>query len=139
MARPAPSPGGNPALVLPDAALDDWLARLQPEALTHRTVVDRAALRAAILRCHDDPLDGCISAHRLLRAVVDTGAAKVMVLPNGYVAVEELVAACTAAIGWGIDVVPLPTGSMATVAVACAPFFGPALRRSGCAELPAER
>ena len=67
---------------------------------------------AAILRCHDDPLDGCISAHRLLRAVVDTGAAKVMVLPNGYVAVEELVAACTAAIGWGIDVVPLPTGSM---------------------------
>ncbi|BBZ66582.1 dihydroxyacetone kinase [Mycolicibacterium insubricum] len=67
---------------------------------------------ATILRCHDDPLDGCISAHRLLRAVVDTGAAKVMVLPNGYVAVEELVAACTAAIGWGIDVVPLPTGSM---------------------------
>ena len=35
-----------------------------------------------------------------------------MVLPNGYVAAEELVAGCTAAIGWGIDVVPLPTGSM---------------------------
>jgi dihydroxyacetone kinase-like predicted kinase len=43
---------------------------------------------------------------------VDTGAAQVMVLPNGYVAAEELVAGCTAAIGWGIDVVPLPTGSM---------------------------
>jgi uncharacterized protein len=53
-----------------------------------------------------------ISAHRLVRALVDTGAAQVMVLPNGYVAAEELVAGCTAAIGWGIDVVPIPTGSM---------------------------
>jgi uncharacterized protein len=53
-----------------------------------------------------------ISAHRLVRAVVDTGAAQVMVLPNGYVAAGELVAGCTAAIGWGVDVVPIPTGSM---------------------------
>jgi DAK2 domain fusion protein YloV len=53
-----------------------------------------------------------VTAQHLLRAVVDTGAAQVMVLPNGYVAAEELVAGCTAAIGWGIDVVPLPTGSM---------------------------
>ena len=53
-----------------------------------------------------------ITAQQLLRAVVDTGAAQVMVLPNGFVAAEELVAGCTAAIGWGIDVVPLPTGSM---------------------------
>lgn len=53
-----------------------------------------------------------LSAQQLLRAVVDTGAAQVMVLPNGYVAAEELVAGCTAAIGWGIDVVPLPAGSM---------------------------
>jgi uncharacterized protein len=53
-----------------------------------------------------------ISAHQLVRAVVDTGAAQVMVLPNGYVAAEELVAGCTAAIGWGVDVVPIPTGSM---------------------------
>ena len=53
-----------------------------------------------------------ITAHQLVRAVVDTGAAQVMVLPNGYVAAEELVAGCTAAIGWGIDVVPIPTGSM---------------------------
>jgi len=53
-----------------------------------------------------------ISAHRLVRALVDTGAAQVMVLPNGYVPAEELVAGCTAAIGWGIDVVPIPTGSM---------------------------
>lgn len=53
-----------------------------------------------------------ISAHQLMRAVVDTGAAQVMVLPNGYVPAEELVAGCTAAIGWGIDVVPIPTGSM---------------------------
>jgi uncharacterized protein len=53
-----------------------------------------------------------ISAHQLVRALVDTGAAQVMVLPNGYVAAEELVAGCTAAIGWGIDVVPIPTGSM---------------------------
>ena len=36
-----------------------------------------------------------ISAHQLVRAVVDTGAAQVMVLPNGYVAAEELVAGCT--------------------------------------------
>ena len=48
----------------------------------------------------------------LLRALVDTGAASVMLLPNGFVAAEELVAGCTAAIGWGIDVVPLPTRSM---------------------------
>jgi DAK2 domain fusion protein YloV len=53
-----------------------------------------------------------VSARQLLRAVVDTGAAQVMVLPNGYVAAEELVAGCTAAIGWGIDVVPVPSGSM---------------------------
>ncbi|WP_155765906.1 DAK2 domain-containing protein [Mycobacterium colombiense] len=58
-----------------------------------------------------DPVTN-ISAHQLIRAVVDTGAAQVMVLPNGYVAAEELVAGCTAAIGWGIDVVPIPTGSM---------------------------
>ncbi len=32
-------------------------------------------------------------------------------MPYGYLAVEELVAGCTAAIGWGIDVVPIPTGS----------------------------
>jgi DAK2 domain fusion protein YloV len=58
----------------------------------------------------DPPMN--ISAHQLVRAVVDTGAAQVMVLPNGYVPAEELVAGCTAAIGWGIDVVPIPTGSM---------------------------
>ncbi len=56
--------------------------------------------------------DTGVSAHQLMRAVVDTAAAQVMVLPNGYVPAEELVAGCTAAIGWGIDVVPIPTGSM---------------------------
>jgi uncharacterized protein len=54
-----------------------------------------------------------VSSQELVRAIVDTGAASVLVLPNGYVAAEELVAGCTAAIGWGIDVVPLPTLSMA--------------------------
>ncbi|BBY61714.1 DAK2 domain-containing protein [Mycolicibacterium sarraceniae] len=58
-----------------------------------------------------DPTNG-ISARELVRALVDTGAAQVMVLPNGYVAAEELVSGCTAGIGWGIDVVALPTGSM---------------------------
>ena len=58
-----------------------------------------------------DPDDG-VSAEHLLRALVDTGAAQVMVLPNGYVSAEDLVAGCTAAIGWGIDVVALPAGSM---------------------------
>ena len=58
-----------------------------------------------------DPANG-VSAAELLRALVDTGAAQVMVLPNGYVSAEDLVAGCTAAIGWGIDVVPLPCGSM---------------------------
>ena len=58
-----------------------------------------------------DPANG-ISARELLRALVDAGAAQVLVLPNGYVAAEELVAGCTAGIGWGIDVVALPTGSM---------------------------
>ena len=58
-----------------------------------------------------DPADG-LSAQQLLRALVDTGAAQVMVLPNGYVSAEDLVAACAAANGWGIDVVPLSAGSM---------------------------
>jgi DAK2 domain fusion protein YloV len=53
-----------------------------------------------------------VSAKDLLHALVNTGAAQIMVLPNGYVAAEELVAGCTAAIGWGIDVVPVPTASM---------------------------
>ena len=56
--------------------------------------------------------DGPISAQRLLRAIVDADAAQIMVLPNGYLAAEELVAGCTAAIGWGIDVVPVPAASM---------------------------
>jgi DAK2 domain fusion protein YloV len=56
--------------------------------------------------------DAAISAQHVLRALVDTGAAQILVLPNGYVAAEELVAGCTAAIGWGIDVVPVPAGSM---------------------------
>jgi hypothetical protein len=69
---------------------------------------------ACVLRPDPEAADPAtdISAHQLVRAVVDTGAAQVMVLPNGYVAAEELVAGCTAAIGWGIDVVPIPTGSM---------------------------
>lgn len=53
-----------------------------------------------------------ISAQQLLRALVDADAAQIMLLPNGYVAAEELVAGCTAATGWGIDVVPVPTASM---------------------------
>ena len=69
---------------------------------------------ACVLQPDADAVDPAtdISAHQLVRAVVDTGAAQVMVLPNGYVPAEELVAGCTAAIGWGIDVVPIPTGSM---------------------------
>lgn len=53
-----------------------------------------------------------VNAKQLLHALVNAGAAQIMVLPNGYVAAEELVAGCTAAIGWGIDVVPVPAGSM---------------------------
>ena len=56
--------------------------------------------------------DAAISAKQLLRALFDAEAAQIMVLPNGFVAAEELVAGCTAAIGWGIDVVPVPAGSM---------------------------
>jgi DAK2 domain fusion protein YloV len=66
---------------------------------------------ACVLRPGQPPAAD-ISAHELIRAVVDTGAAQVMVLPNGYVAAEELVAGCTAASGWGVEVVPVPTGSM---------------------------
>ncbi|MGO9156806.1 DAK2 domain-containing protein [Mycobacterium sp.] len=73
-----------------------------------------AAEGACVLQPDADAGDPAtdISAHQLVRAVVDTGAAQVMVLPNGYVPAEELVAGCTAANGWGIDVVPIPTGSM---------------------------
>lgn len=70
---------------------------------------------ALVVRPDDDlidPADG-VGAAQLLRALVDTGAAQVMVLPNGYVAAEDLVAGCTAGIGRGIDVVPVPAGSMA--------------------------
>jgi dihydroxyacetone kinase-like predicted kinase len=69
---------------------------------------------AKVLRCSAERPDpaGSISAKDLLRAVVDTGAGQIMVLPNGYVAAEELVAGCTAAGGWGLDVVPVPSGSM---------------------------
>jgi uncharacterized protein len=63
---------------------------------------------AQVLRLDARP----VSAKDLLHALVNTGSAQVMVLPNGYVAAEELVAGCTAAIGWGIDVVPVPTASM---------------------------
>ncbi len=57
-------------------------------------------------------VDEPVSAKQLLHALVMAGAAQIMVLPNGYVAAEELVAGCTAAIGWGIDVVPVPAASM---------------------------
>lgn len=67
---------------------------------------------AAVLRSAPSGQQPAISARQLLRAVIDTGAASVLVLPNGYVAAEELVAGCTAAIGWGVDVVPVPTRSM---------------------------
>ncbi|CAN5424802.1 DAK2 domain-containing protein [soil metagenome] len=70
-----------------------------------------AAEGATVLR--SDPSAGvAVSAQQLVRALIDTGAAQVMVLPNGYVAAEELVAGCTAAISWGVDVVPVPAGSM---------------------------
>lgn len=69
---------------------------------------------ACVLRPDAELVDpaNAVSADELMRALVDTGAAQVMVLPNGYVAAEDLVAGCAAAIGWGIDVVPLPCGSM---------------------------
>ena len=65
---------------------------------------------AHVLRPDPDATDPttAVSAKQLLRGLVDAGAAQIMVLPNGYVAAEELVAGCTAAIGWGIDVVPVP-------------------------------
>ena len=66
---------------------------------------------AHVLRPDPDAASA-VSAKQLLRGLVDAGAAQIMVLPNGFVAAEELVAGCTAAIGWGIDVVPVPAGSM---------------------------
>jgi uncharacterized protein len=69
---------------------------------------------AHVIRPDPDATDPstAVTAKELLRGLVDAGAAQIMVLPNGFVAAEELVAGCTAAIGWGIDVVPVPTGSM---------------------------
>jgi dihydroxyacetone kinase-like predicted kinase len=69
---------------------------------------------ANVLRKDSDATTGIhgVTARQLLHALVETGASQVLVLPNGYVAAEELVAGCTAGIGWGIDVVPLPVGSM---------------------------
>lgn len=69
---------------------------------------------AHVLRPDPDATDAssALTAKQLLRGLVDAGAAQIMVLPNGFVAAEELVAGCTAAIGWGIDVVPVPAGSM---------------------------
>lgn len=56
--------------------------------------------------------DTAVSAQQLLHALLNTGAAQVMVLPNGYVAAEEIVAGSAVAADWGIDMVPVPTGSM---------------------------
>jgi len=68
-----------------------------------------AAEGARVLRVTgDEP----VRANRLLHELVMTGAGQIMVLPNGYVAAEELVAGCTAAVGRGIDVVPVPAASM---------------------------
>lgn len=64
---------------------------------------------AAVLRLAPDVP---VSAQHLLHALVNTGAAQVMVLPNGYVAAEEIVAGCAVASDWGIDMVPVPTASM---------------------------
>ena len=58
------------------------------------------------------PVDGPISAQQFLAGLVGTGAAQIMVLPNGFLAAEELVAGCATAISWGMDVVPVPAGSM---------------------------
>jgi hypothetical protein len=68
----------------------------------------------AHILCRDPDANptSAVTAKQLLRGLVDAGAAQIMVLPNGFVAAEELVAGCTAAIGWGIDVVPVPAGSM---------------------------
>lgn len=64
---------------------------------------------AQVLRIEGDTP---VSAKQLLHALVSADAGQVMILPNGYVAAEELVAGCTAAMGWGMDVVPVPAASM---------------------------
>ncbi|KGI70776.1 DAK2 domain-containing protein [Mycolicibacterium rufum] len=61
-----------------------------------------------------------VGAHQLLHALVNTGAEQVMVLPNGYVAAEELLAGWAVASDWGIVMVPVPTGSMVQGLVALA-------------------
>ncbi|KUI40017.1 dihydroxyacetone kinase [Mycobacterium sp. GA-1199] len=68
-----------------------------------------AAEGAHVLRLEDD---APVRAKQLLHALVNADAGQAMILPNGYVAAEELVAGCTAAMGWGVDVVPVPTASM---------------------------
>ncbi|KUI19520.1 dihydroxyacetone kinase [Mycobacterium sp. GA-1285] len=68
-----------------------------------------AAEGAHVLRLSED---APVSAQQLLHALVNADAGQAMILPNGYVAAEELVAGCTAAMGWGIDVVPVPAASM---------------------------
>jgi DAK2 domain fusion protein YloV len=114
--------GGRPSRIV-ISALTTGATRLAAGGWTRERAVlavvdgDRAAELfagegACVLRPDSDSAPSGITAHQLMRALVDTGAAQVMVLPNGYVAAEELVAGCTAAIGWGIDVVPIPTGSM---------------------------
>ena len=54
---------------------------------------------AHVLRPDPDATDptSALTAKQLLRGLVDAGAAQIMVLPNGFVAAEELVAGCTAA------------------------------------------
>ncbi|MCH9666770.1 MAG: DAK2 domain-containing protein [Actinomycetia bacterium] len=56
--------------------------------------------------------DTPVSAQQLLHALINAGAAQVIVLPNGYVAAEEIVAGCAVASAVGIDMVPVPAGSM---------------------------
>ena len=98
-------PGRRPAAGAGIAPCSRWSTVTVPRELF-------AGEGASVLQAQPPGDSPAVSAQQLLRAVVDTGAASVMVLPNGYVAAEELVAGCAAAIGWGIDVVPLPTRSM---------------------------
>lgn len=107
---------GTPSGIQITALTVGSATRERPVARAVLAVVDGAGARelfagegAAVLSADDDRP---VSAQRLLTAVADIGAGQVMVLPNGFVAAEELVAGCAAASARGIDVVPVPSSSM---------------------------
>ncbi|MGL4306425.1 MAG: DAK2 domain-containing protein [Mycobacteriaceae bacterium] len=67
---------------------------------------------AIVLRIGADPSSANVIPKKLLDTIVNCSAAQVIILPNGFIQAQELVAVAAAARDWGQEVIPLPSASM---------------------------